>query len=434
MQIDIQELIGKRITVALSGGGDSVALMHYLKQRDLSLSAVHIHHGIRQEEADKDAAFIENLCKDWNIPLIVKKYDIPLLAQQNKMTLEEMGRKVRYQVFFELLQGQTDIVVTAHHNDDNVESVLFNLLRGTALKGMCGIKTEFLAEQGKIMRPMLSISKREIIEYLQVNNLQWREDSSNQDNKFTRNFIRNHMLKDVENYFPQYAKRVYTFCQSAKQDDEYLQQLAQQELIVKEGEISFPINLPTPIFFRACIQAMEILVGKIEYTTIHLQDIYQLKALQNGKKITLPKKIIAMRAYDKILFYIDKESINFCMPMQFGTFVLEGRRYTIQQIDKNKLDIKNRKEKALYISGDNLQDVYIRTRQEGDKFTKFSGGTKKLKEYFIDKKIPSNRRNTIPLLARGNAVLAIFGVEIASTVQITEQTKTVIELLEEEND
>lgn len=432
MQIDIEELIGKRVTVACSGGGDSVALLHYLKEQNLLLSAVHIHHNIRQEEADLDVTFVENLCKAWNIPLFLKKFNIPMLAKENKMTIEEMGRKMRYQVFFELLQGQTDIVVTAHHSDDNVESVLFNLFRGTALKGMCGIKKGFLVEQGKIFRPMLGVPKREILRYLLKHKLQWREDSTNKENKYTRNFIRNEMLKNTEKYFPQYEKRVYSFCQLAKQDDDYLQQLAQRELHVQEREISFSIELPAPLFFRACIQAMEILGGKIEYTNIHLQDIYRLKSLQNGKKILLPKDIVAIRAYDKIVFYTGNKRSNFCIPMQLGSFTLQGRRYTIQQKDRTTFHLTKGKKNALYISGDNLQDVYIRTRREGDKFSKFSSGTKKLKEYFIDKKIPSYRRNTIPLLAKGSTVLAIFGVEIANTMQITEQTKIVLELLEEE--
>ena len=433
MQIDLKELKGKRITVALSGGGDSVALLHYLKQNKMQLSAVHIHHGIRGKEADKDADFVQNLCKAWDIPLLFKKFDVPQLARQNKMTVEEMGRRIRYQIFYELLKGETDIVVTAHHSDDNVESLLFNLFRGSAIKGICGITACYPAENGYIVRPMLAITKQEILNYLQVNNLQWREDSTNQDNKYTRNFIRNSMLKDAEQYFPQYAKRITNFCKIAKQDDDFLQELAKKELKIQNEEVSFALDLPAPIFFRASIQAMELLAGKVEYATVHLQDIYQLKELQNGKKITLPKQVVAMRVYDKIVFYLEKEQFTFKMPFELGRFQCNGRWYSLRQVEKaefNKVKLKS-KGKSFYIDGDNLQDVCIRTRQAGDRFTKFSGGSKKLKEYFVDKKIPLNRRDSIPLLARGSEILAIFGVEIAKTVKVTEQTKKIIELLEE---
>ena len=436
MQIDLKELKGKRITVALSGGGDSVALLHCLKQNKMQLSAVHIHHGIRQKEADLDANFVQNLCKAWEIPLLLKKFDVPLLARQNKMTVEEMGRKIRYQIFYELLKGKTDIVVTAHHSDDNVESLLFNLFRGSAIKGICGITACYPAENGYIVRPMLNVTKQEILNYLQRNNLQWREDSTNQDIKYTRNFIRNCMLKDAEKYFPQYAKRITNFCKIAKQDDDFLQELAKKELKIENEEVSFHLDLPPSLFFRASIQAMEHLVGKIEYTTVNLQDIYQLKELQNGKKITLPKQVVAMRVYDRIVFYREKEQLNFKKDFQFGRFQCNGRWYSIRQLEKNQLDeVKLKiKGKALYINGENLQDVCIRTRQAGDKFTKFSGGSKKLKDYFVDKKIPLNRRDSIPLLARGSEILAIFGIEIAKTVKVTEKTKKIIELLEESND
>lgn len=431
MQIDVKQFKKQHVTVALSGGGDSVALLHYLKMHNIELAAVHIHHGIRQKEADADAAFVQELCAKWQIPLFLKKFAVPTLARQNKIGVEEMGRKVRYGVFHELLKGQTDTIVTAHHSGDFVESVLCNLFRGSGLKGMQGIASTLWG--GKIVRPMLQVSKREILAYLQKNQLEWREDSSNQDVQYTRNFIRQSVLKDVERYFPQYDKKIYTFCQSAKQDDDCLQQFAKEALDIQEKTIAFSIDLPLPIFYRACIQAMQMLQRDIDYSNRHLQDLYNLKNLQTGKKISLPKGIVAVRSYQKILIFCESEQEDFCMPFQLGHFTCKGRRYCMQQVeyDIKALEQKRKAKNALYISGDNLQDVCIRTRRAGDVFCKFSGGTKKLKEYFIDKKVPAHVRDSIPLLAKGKEILAIFGVEIAKQVQIQENTKKIIELLEE---
>lgn len=432
--MDVEQFKNQRVTVALSGGGDSIALLHYLKQKGIALSAVHIHHGIRQKEGDEDMAFVQDICAKWQIPLFLKKVDVPTLARQHKMGIEEMGRKVRYSVFFELLQGQTDKIVTAHHSGDFVESVLFNLFRGSGLKGMHGIASTLA--NGKIIRPMLQVSKQEIVDYLKQNKLQWREDSTNQDTSYTRNFIRHSVLKNVEQYFPQYDKKIYTFCQSAKQDDDFLQQLAKNALEIEGEEIAFTVDLPKPIFVRACMQAMEILGGDIEYCNRHLQDIYALKNMQNGKKITLPKGIVALRLYQKILLYQQKEQTEFCIPFQMGAFTLQGRKYCIRQVEYSLAEIKQNVKagRALYLDGEHLQNVCIRTRRAGDIFNKFSGGSKKLKEYFIDKKIAVHRRDSIPLLARENTILAIFGVEIAKQVQITKNTKKIIELLEDKHE
>lgn len=218
MNIDVFACRGKRVCVALSGGGDSVALFHCLKECaprcGITLSAVNVEHGIRGESSRADSAFVKELCARENVPLFFYSADIPALAKERGTGVEEAARRYRYEMFFRLLrEDKADVIATAHHAGDNAESVLFNLFRGSSLTGAGGIRAFMkgaelakeiapaearalapaLAGKG-IARPLLGVSKAEILQYLRENNLQWREDETNADTAYTRNFLRREVL------------------------------------------------------------------------------------------------------------------------------------------------------------------------------------------------------------------------------------------------
>jgi tRNA(Ile)-lysidine synthase len=186
------------VAVALSGGRDSMALLHMLlsvlpKNR---LKAINVEHGIRGEESLLDSKFVASQCKALCVPLLTYSIDCVKEAKKQKLSIEQVARKLRYECFYDALsKGKCDKIATAHHNDDNIESVLFNLFRGTGLKGLIGISDNL---SDKIIRPLLDVSKDEINEYIKKHDIPFVKDSTNDDDKYTRNFIRLNIIPKIK--------------------------------------------------------------------------------------------------------------------------------------------------------------------------------------------------------------------------------------------
>ena len=198
-------LPGQRIVVGLSGGADSVALLHILKRMQetmyIELFAAHVNHGLRGQAARDDAVFAEELCKRWGIPFFLKAADVRALSHTLRRTEEEAGRMVRYGFFHEVMEKVNgDRIATAHHKNDQAETILHNVIRGSGMQGLTGIRP---VRDGIIIRPLLDVSRQEIEDYLIKHQLSYREDASNADPVYTRNRIRNRLLPVLaEHYNP----------------------------------------------------------------------------------------------------------------------------------------------------------------------------------------------------------------------------------------
>ena len=185
------------VLVGFSGGADSTALLHYLLARSrvcgTRVSALHVNHGIRGECADRDEDFCRRVCADWGVPLTVIRADVPTLAKERGQGIEETARQVRYSAFYEAMQADPTVtsVATAHNADDNAETVLFHMARGCGIDGLCGIPP--VTDQ-RVIRPLLACSRKEIIAYCKGNNIQYMEDETNQDTRYTRNHIRHTVM------------------------------------------------------------------------------------------------------------------------------------------------------------------------------------------------------------------------------------------------
>lgn len=193
---------GDILVAGVSGGADSVLLLRVLAAmratERINLYAVHVHHGIRGAEADEDAAFVQRLCEELGIPCQVDRADVPALAKAEGLTVEEAGRKARYQCFYrEMDRVGAHKLAVAHHRDDSAETILFNLVRGSGLKGLCGISPV----QGRIIRPLISLRRREIESILSEEQLSWRTDSTNTDVRYSRNRIRHELIPYLEREF-----------------------------------------------------------------------------------------------------------------------------------------------------------------------------------------------------------------------------------------
>ena len=409
---------GDVVAVALSGGKDSVCLLHLLlslrEELNITVKAVHVDHSIRGKDSENDANFVKNYCEKLGVLVKVFKVDAPLYSKQNNLSLEQGARALRYGVFKSVLDsGFANLIATAHHKNDNFESLLFNIFRGTGLKGAGGIPSK----NGEIVRPLLSVTREEIDRYLQENNLPFTQDLTNFSSEFSRNYIRNEIVPKIVERFPNAVNAGAKFSAICKEEDEFLQKLSSDIITQKDGKVYIPLSSDGVLVKRAIILALSRLGLEKDYEYVHVLDVFNLKNLQSGAKITLPKSIVAQKEYDYAVLYIDNEQKNQNLyPFGVGAFDFDGDIFEISSIGG-----------SLKFDGDKIPSgAVIRTRRDGDVFKKFGGGTKKLKEFLIDKKIPLSKRDKLPLIAKDNTVYLIFGVEISDDIKITSETTNIL--------
>ena len=419
------------IAVALSGGKDSVCLLDMLlKEKDklgIEVKAVNVNHGIRGETSERDSLFVKNLCERLSVPLYYEKADCPNFSKENGLSPEEGARILRYRVFARAIEsGFCDKIAIAHHASDRAETILFNLFRGTSPLGAGGIGET--GRDGKIIRPMLSLSREEIDEYAEKNKLGYVTDETNFETDYTRNFLRLNVIPLIKERFPEAEKSILRFADTVMCDDEYLTKLAESAIRKKNDEISFDENLPKPIFLRAAIIAMKKLGIKKDYEKIHAEISYGLKNLENGKEVSLPKGIFAVREYGRIVFYKKTETEPFEKPFKVGKYDFCGKTYSFELAEKQSdEDLKMRDNRLIGDFSKIPEGAVLRTKRAGDMFTKFGGGTKKLKDYLIDKKIPKRNRDKLLLLAKDEKILIICGIEISDLIRVDKSTSNVLQ-------
>lgn len=436
--LEKQNLIskGEKIGVAVSGGIDSMCLLHFLNEQKshlgFDLSVINIDHNIR-ENSKNDSEFVKDYCKQNGITFHSFKVDVPEFVKQNKVTVEEGARICRYKVFENLLnKGIVDKIAIAHHRQDQVETILLNIFRGTGLKGASGMDYQ----SNKFIRPLLDTSKAEIITYVQEHNIAFVEDETNADTDYSRNFIRQEILPKIKEHWHNVEDNIISFSKICKQDDEYINSIINfDNIIVEKNLVKIPLNCfiykPT-ITTRIIRYALTHLNALKDFEQKHFAIITNLaQKSENGTKINLPNKLIATKEYDYLTLMLKKPKQEY----QKAPFVLGKNRIFGTNIEIKKVRVKNSgldemkkyllEPKTLVFDYDKLpKDVCWRVKQNGDMFQKFSGGTKKLKDYFIDKKVPSRLRNDLPLLANQNNILLITGLEISDQIKVDLGTKT----------
>lgn len=430
--MDLQAFSQNRICVALSGGVDSVCLLHYLNEvknrYGFSLLAVHCEHGIRGEESLEDMRFVQALCKEWGVELFVFQEDCLQKAKREKCSLETAARNFRYDCFTKLVcEGKTDFIATAHHQSDVAETVLFRLLRGSALKGAVGIKEK----NGYIIRPILTWSKAEIFAYAKRNNLCYRVDSTNLQTDVTRNKLRLEVFPLLEEAVDGATENLARFASIAAEDEGYLQAQSESLLHLQEKKAVVAFCDSKPLFRRACLAAMAHLGVDKDYTYTHLQALFDLQALPLGSVLTLPKGIIAEREQAQIV--LQKESDKPVLPtppshaQPFSITDFDGGRYTLS-VSLTPFE----GEDALRIDVDKLpKGAVFRFRQEGDYIQKFGGEGKSLKKFLNERKIPKQERPFLPLIAseHGGEVFVVGGEEISQKLCVDENTKRIAYIL-----
>lgn len=463
MDIDLSPWRGRRVCIALSGGGDSVALfdwcVRHAAANSITLSAVHVEHGIRGSASQQDAAFINTLCARACVPLFCFAEDVPALAAVWGTGLEEAGRRVRYARFCKLLaEDRADVVFTAHHAGDNAESVLLNLFRGASLAGAGGIRAFLPAEElcarfapefltarpgapvldppvapeflsasvsasvaapsltGKgVARPMLAVPKAEVEAYLAARALTWRTDESNADTSFARNFVRAAVLAPAKQRFPAAERHLYAFSRLAQEDEAFLSSLAAARLTRQEdGSFRIPQETPRPLFLRACARAFRAL-GAEDASLSSFEAAASLIGARSGAERDLPCGVRAVREYDAVVLFRPAPAADYAYPFAEGEFACGA--YTVR-IEAGGVPKKERglMRPLCFDAAALPRGCLLRPRRAGDTFTKFGGGTKKLKDWLIDRKIPRRLRD-LPVIACGSTVYAVCGAEISEQVR-----------------
>ena len=426
--MDLAKFQGKRICVAVSGGIDSVSLLHYMQKHQnqfgYTLSAVHCEHGIRGEESIEDMRFVQALCKAQNIPLTIFQADCLLRAKQEKCSLETVARMFRYQSFESLIQqNKTDYVAVAHHRNDEAETVLFRLARGASLTGARGM----LEENTYILRPFLGWSKKDIIAYAQENGLQYREDYTNQELDATRNKIRLQILPALEEAVPGAVVNLVRFAETAGEDDAYLYRQSERILSkCNNGKYFISMCKDTPIFYRACVTALKALGVEKDYTRLHLKLLFDLQKNERGARLDMPQNVLARKTGNGIVLCWKEElPVLVTAPKYYSENGFDGGRYEVKIFQKEE-DVPYTPLPILRIDADKLpKNASFRFRKDGDEMRVFGGKTKSLKKLFNERKIDASERAYIPLIADETTIYAVCGVEIADEVKVTEDTKNI---------
>ncbi len=428
MNVELSKIIkkGETIAVAVSGGSDSMALLYYMhsiaEKYGVKVIALNVEHGIRKETSKADSEFVRSFCRANGIELLSYSIDSIKKAKSEKLSVEQAARILRYECFFSAInEKKCDKVATAHHQRDNVESVLINLFRGTGLKGVSGINTNY---EDKIIRPFLSVTKEEIMDYVAENSIPYVTDETNFSDDYTRNYVRLKVLPVIKEIFPKFEESISRFSEIAKAEDEYLDIIAKEKVKVFDGGVKIALPCHPVIFARAAIFALKYIGLEKDWEKKHVDGLYKLTENKNSASFSLPKKILAVKEYDKIVIFkepaVEKREIPFSVgKTEFGEDTIE-----IEQVSLPK----NFKD-GFYADLDKIPDgAIIRTKRDGDVFTKFGSGSKKLNDYFTDIKIPIRKRNSIPVIAKGNTVYFICGIAISELVRVDKNTKNIIQL------
>lgn len=438
------------IVLGISGGADSVCLLKILARWKeawgISLRAVHVHHQLRGEEADADERFVRELCENEGIPCRVFHEDVQGMAQREKIGLEEAGRIARYRCFATVCEdvGGGKIAL-AHHQDDLAETMLHHLVRGTGMAGLCSLKPV----SGNRIRPLLCLEKEEILVYLKAAGQPWRTDSSNLEDDYTRNRIRHHVLEELKTEVnPRAVRHMAQLSEELEETRAVLAQVAAEKRrqYVRKSEkgmlLAEELKKEPDLIGRQIVHDLlkEISGKQKDFTRIHVEAVQELWNRKVGARRDLPYGMQAIRTYDGI--YLERKAekcetrdseknagIQINVHSQ-GTesFQIGELTLTVSRTARDFGEIPEKKYTKWFDYDRIKQTLVIRHRQPGDRICLFDGGgSKKLKDYLIDRKIPAQKRDQLWLLADGSDILWIIGDRISAAYKVTAESQRILQ-------
>ncbi len=404
---------GDNVTVALSGGADSVALLHALvslkDKLKINVNAAHLNHSIRGDEADRDEEFVKSLCKKLGVTLFCEKLDVPSYAESNHLSLELAARELRYDFLRRVAIGK---IATAHTASDNLETLIFNLTRGTALKGLCGIPPI----RDNIVRPIILCSRSDVENYCQQNRLSFVTDSTNLSDEYSRNKIRHNVipiLKEINSNVEYAAVRT---AHSLSEDNHYLENTAKKIMFTLLDDDSLAADgfcdLSPSIAKRVIKCYFEVCYPEVTLENRHINAIFEACA-KNGGKVNLPECIYASVKEGRLSFFADEEAV----PKNFKVNITK------------KINVNNLFSNNLLDCDKIVGKLTIRSRAEGDSIRLYNRGcTKTLKKLYCENKVPLEIRESLPVISDDNGVVWVHTIGVASRCAVSKNTKRVYEI------
>lgn len=450
IQLNNMLVTGESVVVGVSGGADSMCLLSVLLELNVKVYVVHINHGLRGKAANEDMVYVENFCKDRGIECYTFSYDVEKLAKDKGMSCEEAGRMVRYEAFYQIMKktGSTKIAV-AHNAGDNAETILHNLFRGTGIKGLVGI----LPTREDIIRPLLCVERSEIENYLTERHIDYCNDITNSQDIYTRNKIRNKVIPYItENINRNVISHINMTGRMLSDIDEYISiegsRIFMEVVEFDCKKVQINVNRFTSLhkvmmayIIRKAIMTVTESLKDVSYT--HIESVINLFESEVGKRVNLPYAIVAQKTYNTVDICvqepanIEKTDEEVYIEIRtFGEFLLNesGKKLTVSAFSKEEWDkLSDKYEEKMYtkwLDCDILdRNLVIRTRRTGDYIiVDDNGSKKKIKDLFIDIKLPREQRDKVLLLANGSEILWIIGYRINYNYRVTEGTKDIIKL------
>jgi len=488
-----------RIVAGVSGGADSVCLLflllEYAKRVPLTLGVVHVNHGLRPE-AGEDAEYVEKLCRQWGLPYFLTSADVKQVAEDERCSLEDAGRRVRYRAFFQAAgkMGAEKIAV-AHNSNDNAETMLFHLFRGSGLKGLCGIapvrreqtvsfweKSTAAAGSGAVViRPILCLERREVEGYLEERQIAWRLDGTNEEDHYSRNRVRHHILPYAEQEVAAGAVgHMFRTAEVLQETESYLARETAEALRQCVSSHEKPFDPGTALLagegcseagavrihvksfqtFHGALQKRMLLVlmqqlsptGK-DISMVHVRDVLTLFQTAANRKITLPFGMTALRQYGIVVLercsgeaeprggFSGSRPLWYTQPVEVPGEIFEhpfvydlgslGKIEFIGIFLKKEAEVPRNRYTKWFDYDKIEQTITIRSRRSGDFLTIADGAGnirhKLLKDYMITEKIPRQSRDEIPVVAAGSHILWLAGWRVSEAFKVSKDTKRVLQ-------
>ncbi|WGD34690.1 tRNA lysidine(34) synthetase TilS [Olleya sp. YS] len=416
----------RKLLIAISGGLDSVVLTHLSKQSNLKISLAHCNFNLRAEESDADENFVLDLSEQLDLEVFIESFDTEEYAKEHKLSIQMAARMLRYNWFQDLAeQLQFDYILTAHHVDDNLETFLINLTRGTGLDGLTGIPEI----NENIVRPILKFTRQQIEDYAKENDLKWREDSSNASTKYLRNKLRHDVIPVLKEVNPEllsnFQNTVSNLNDTADIVEESVQAVLKRAILnIDNSQVSYKIsefkklNNPKAYLFE---------IFK-DYGFTQWTDIVNLLEAQSGKQVSSATHSLLKDRDCLILSEINVEETTFetkinlednSVETPLGSLIVEP----VQDISKSNQSI-------IYVDKDLLKfPLVVRHWEEGDYFYPFGmKGKKKLSKYFKDEKLSLLDKNKVLLLCSQNQVVWVINYRSDNRFKVTDTTKSILKI------
>lgn len=402
----------KRIGVAVSGGADSMALLHYLYYHDYNVIVINIEHGIRGERSIDDTEFVKSFCDTLSIPCKVFRVDSLSYAKEFGTTIEQAARVLRHDIFKKFSVKHGIPIATAHHKLDQAESVFMHIARGTGIDGLTGMAFS----DGHLIRPLIDTDKEDIIEYITSNEVPFVDDETNSDENYSRNYVRNTVFPIITDRYPTFADNLIKLSKRACEIKDLINGLEPKSEL-NYGGIILDLNGIHPVLAASAIMtACDTLGVTSDIEERHLDAILDLS---ENKRIDLPHGLTAYNEYGKIAITHEDSGDKPKYHLTDGRYGFGYGELEIIISDKALADYKQ----IDYAKLDS--NTLIRTRQDGDKIT-LSYGNKNISDILTDRKIPLRLRDRVPLIASGGDMVAVGDIEVSPKYRIAKNSKKIV--------